>query len=199
MNKLISGAILIGLQPLLFNVSFAEFNIMTVDVGTLYDSYYKTKETADKLQARMDTAKAQLEEMMVAGEVEVEAYKTMMEQAENPALSDSARSEAEQDANVQMEKIRTMQQEVAMFRQSTNNQLTQQQSTQRQFMLEEIKTVILDVSQQKGVDLVLDTSTGVIAGLPPVLYANPDWDYTDEVLEVLNADAPVETAEAPAN
>ena len=55
-----------------------------------------------------------------------------------------------------MEKIRTMQQEVQMFRQSTNNQLSQQQSTQRQFMLEEIKTVILEVAQEKGVDLVFD-------------------------------------------
>lgn len=199
MNKFISGAVLFGMHSFLLNVSFAQLNIMTVDVGTLYDGYYKTKESADKLQTRMDTAKAQMDEMMAAGEVEVEAYQTMIEQAQNPALSDSARSEAERDANTQMEKIRTMQQEVNMFRQSTNNQLTQQQSTQRQFMLEEIKTVILEVSQQRDVDLVLDTSTGVIAGLPPVLYANPDWDHTDDVLEVLNADAPLETAEAPAN
>ena len=172
---------------------------MTVDVGTLYDGYYKTKESTEKLQARMDTAKAQLDEMIASGEVEVESYKTMVEQAQNPALSDSARSEAENDADLQMEKIRTMQQEVTMFRQSTQNQLAQQQTTQRQFMLEEIKTVILEVSQQKQVDLVFDTSSGVIAGLPPVLYANPAWDSTNEVLEVLNADAPVEPAETSGN
>ena len=137
--------------------------------------------------------------MIASGEVEVEAYKTMVEQAQNPALSDTARAEAEKDADLQMEKIRNMQQEVQMFRQSTNNQLTQQQGTQRQFMLEEIKTVILEVAKQKGVDLVFDTSTGVNAGLPSVIYANPAWDSTEEVLAVLNADAPPPSNEESAN
>ena len=86
-----------------------------------------------------------------------------------------------------------------MFRQSTNSQLSQQQATQRQFMLEEIKTVILEVAQQKGADLVFDISTGTNIGLPSVIYANPAWDTTDEVLDVLNADAPVAPANEPAN
>ena len=199
MRKFVLSIILLASQSLIFSQVSAQLSIMTVDVGTLYEGYYKTKEATEKLQGRFDTAKAQLDEMIASGEVEVEAYKTMVEQAQNPALSDTARTEAEKDADLQMEKIRTMQQEVQMFRQSTNNQLTQQQGTQRQFMLEEIKTIILEVAQQKGVDLVFDTSSGVNAGLPSVIYANPDWDSTDEVLAVLNADAPPPSDDAPAN
>ncbi len=199
MRKFVLSIILLASQSLIFSQVSAQLSIMTVDVGTLYEGYYKTKEATEKLQGRFDTAKAQLDEMIASGEVEVEAYKTMVEQAQNPALSDTARAEAEKDADLQMEKIRTMQQEVQMFRQSTNNQLTQQQGTQRQFMLEEIKTIILEVAQQKGVDLVFDTSSGVNAGLPSVIYANPDWDSTDEVLAVLNADAPPPSDDAPAN
>lgn len=190
MRKFGLSIILLASQSMIFSQISAQLSIMTVDVGTLYEGYYKTKEATEKLQGRFDTAKAQLDEMIASGEVEVEAYKTMVEQAQNPALSDSARAEAEKDADLQMEKIRTMQQEVQMFRQSTNNQLTQQQGTQRQFMLEEIKTIILEVAQQKSVDLVFDTSSGVNSGLPSVIYANPDWDSTAEVLAVLNADAP---------
>jgi Skp family chaperone for outer membrane proteins len=196
MKKFLLSALVLALQSFLFNQVSAEYSIMTVDVSTLYDNYYKTKEAGEKIQGRFDTAKAQLDEMIASGEVEVEAYKTMVEQAQNPVLSDTAREDAEQDADLQMEKIRTMQQEVQMFRQSTNNQLSQQQNTQRQFMLEEIKTVILEVAQEKGADLVFDVSTGVNVGLPSVIYANPAWDSTDDVLVVLNADAP---AEEPAN
>ena len=199
MKKLILSVILLTLQSALFNLASADYAIMTVDVGSLYDNYYKTKEANEKLQSRFDTAKSQLDEMIASGEVEVDAYKTMVEQAQNPALSDSARLDAEKDADLQMEKIRSMQQEVATFRQSTQSQLAQQQNTQRQFMLEEIKTVILDVAQQNEVDLVFDTSTGVNVGLAPVIYANPAWDSTAQVLEVLNADAPPEATATTGN
>jgi Skp family chaperone for outer membrane proteins len=199
MKKLILSVILLTLQSALFNLASADYAIMTVDVGSLYDNYYKTKEANEKLQSRFDTAKSQLDEMIASGEVEVDAYKTMVEQAQNPALSDSARLDAEKDADLQMEKIRSMQQEVATFRQSTQSQLAQQQNTQRQFMLEEIKTVILDVAQQNEVDLVFDTSTGVNVGLAPVIYANPAWDSTAQVLEALNADAPPEATATTGN
>lgn len=196
MKTSILGAFIFALTTTLFNAAHAEISVMTVDVATLYDNYYKAKEAVEKIQARFDTAKAQLDEMIANGDKEVEAYKTMVEQAQNPALSESARVEAEKDADLQMEKIRSMQQEVQMFQQSTRNQLAQQQNTQRQFMLEEIKTVVLEVAQRKKVDLVFDTSTGFTVGLPPVIFANPAWDSTQEVLEVLNADAPPPSATA---
>ncbi|QXD23701.1 OmpH family outer membrane protein [Opitutia bacterium ISCC 51] len=199
MKTFLLSVALVALPFALVQQAVAEHSIMTIDVATLYDNYYKTKEAGDKIQGRFDTAKAQLDEMIASGETEVEAYKTMIEQAQNPALSDEARIEAEKDADLQMEKIRSMQQEVQMFRQSTNSQLSQQQATQRQFMLEEIKTVILEVAQQKGADLVFDISTGTNIGLPSVIYANPAWDTTDEVLDVLNADAPVAPVDEPAN
>ena len=190
MKKLILSFILIVSQCMVLSQVSAELSIITVDVSRLYEGYYKTKEATDKLQGRFDTAKAQLDEMMAAGDVEVKAYQTMLEQAQNPALSDSARKDAEDDANLQMEKIRSLQQDVQTFQKSTQNQLAQQQATQRQFMLEEIKTVILEVAQDRNADLVFDISTGINVGLPSVIYANPTWDSTDDVLEALNADAP---------
>ena len=190
MKKIVLSFILIVSQALIFNQVSAEYSIITVDVSRLYEGYYKTKEATDKLQGRYDTAKAQLDEMMASGDVEVKAYQTMLEQAQNPALSDSARKDAEDDANLQMEKIRSLQQDVQTFQNSTQNQLAQQQATQRQFMLEEIKTVILEIAQDRKADLVFDISTEINVGLPSVIYANPAWDSTEDVLEVLNADAP---------
>ena len=190
MKKIVLSFILIVSQALIFNQASAEYSIITVDVSRLYEGYYKTKEATDKLQGRYDTAKAQLDEMMASGDVEVKAYQTMLEQAQNPALSDSARKDAEDDANLQMERIRSLQQDVQTFQKSTQNQLAQQQATQRQFMLEEIKTVILEIAQDRKADLVFDISTGINVGLPSVIYANPAWDSTEDVLEVLNADAP---------
>ena len=199
MRKLVTSSIMMAAQVFFIQTGSAELSVMTVDVGILYDGYYKTNEADEKLKGRMETAKAQLEEMNASLEAEIENYKTMLEQAENPVLSDEARKEAENDANLQLEKIRQMQQEVRLYQQDTQNQLSQQQTTQRQFMLEEIKTVVLEVANQKGVDLVFDTSPRVSLGLPSVLFANPIWDATKDVLAILNADAPLPAEVTPAD
>ncbi len=199
MRKLVTSFIMMAAQVFFIQTGSAELSVMTVDVGILYDGYYKTNEADEKLKSRMETAKAQLEEMNASLEAEIENYKTMLEQAENPVLSDEARKEAENDANLQLEKIRQMQQEVRLYQQNTQNQLSQQQTTQRQFMLEEIKTVVLEVANQKGVDLVFDTSPRVSLGLPSVLFANPIWDATKDVLAILNADAPLPAEVTPAD
>ena len=178
---------------------WGELNIMTVDVGILYDNYYKTAEAEEKLKERMETAKGQIEEMTASMEAEIETYKALLEEAQNPVLSSGAQQKAENEANAQMEKIRQLQQDVRMFEQSTRNQLATQQNTQRQFMLEEIKTVVLEVANLKGADLVLDTSPAITVSLPSVLFANPTWDATKDVLTILNADAPIPAEVTPEN
>ncbi len=199
MRRLGATYIFFAAQVFFLPVAMAELNIMTVDVGILYDNYYKTNEAEEKLKARMDTAKGQLDEMNASLEAEIETYKTLLEEAQNPVLSEDAHRKAENEAHLQMEKIRQMQQEVRIFQQSTQNQLTTQQNTQRQFMLEEIKTVVLEVANEKEVDLVLDTSPAITVSLPSVLFANPIWDATKDVLAILNADAPIPAEVTPAN
>ncbi len=198
MMKFGATSIFLAAQVIFLPVAWAELNIMTVDVGILYDNYYKTNEAEEKLKARMDTAKGQLEEMNASLEAEIETYKTLLEEAQNPVLSEEAHRQAENEAHLHMEKIRQMQQDVRLFQQSTQNQLATQQNTQRQFMLEEIKTVVLEVANEKGVDLVLDTSPAITVSLPSVLFANPTWDATKDVLAILNADAPIPAEVTPA-
>ena len=199
MRRLCVTSIFLAAQGLFVPFGWAELNIMTVDIGILYDNYYKTNEAEEKLKVRMETAKGQLDEMNASLEAEIETYKTLLEEAQNPVLSDEAHRKAENEAHLQMEKIRQMQQDVRVFQQSTQNQLAKQQNTQRQFMLEEIKTVILEVANQKGADLVLDTTPAITVSLPSVLFANPTWDATKDVLAILNADAPIPAEVTPAD
>ncbi len=198
MKKILTAALAFTLQFGIINSAFAEIEIITVDIVKLYEGYYKTVEANTKLQNRFAEAKTQMDTLVVAGEAEVETYKTMFEQAQNPALSDAAREEAEKDADNQMQKIQQIQQEIQYFRQNTQNQLATSQNSNRQFMLEEIKTIVHDVAISKGADLAFDTSSGMSVGLPSVLFANSSYDVTDEVMVILNADAPppVEETEA---
>lgn len=197
MRRVCATSIFLLAQVCVLTAVRGELNIMTVDVGILYDNYYRTNEAEEKLKERMETAKGQMDEMTASLEAEIETYKALLEEAQNPVLSDEAHRKAENEAHLQMEKIRQLQQDVRVFEQSTRNQLSTQQNTQRQFMLEEIKTVVLEVANEKGVDLVLDTSPTITVSLPSVLFANPTWDATKDVLAILNADAPIPAEVTP--
>ena len=55
-----------------------------------------------------------------------------------------------------------------------------------------IKKVVLIVAEKKGATLVLDTAGTSLLGIPNVLYSNPGWDITDDVLGKINENAPSE-------
>ena len=58
--------------------------------------------------------------------------------------------------------------------------------------MDEIKKVALEVADENGRNFVLDSSGITAVGVPVILYSDPKWDITDEVLEKINADAPEE-------
>ena len=65
MNKLIVTLIL---SSTFAGASFAqEIKIITVDMGTLYSGYYKTKEANEKLKGSIDQAQTQAEELLGEG------------------------------------------------------------------------------------------------------------------------------------
>ena len=81
MRKFVLSIILLASQSLIFSQVSAQLSIMTVDVGTLYEGYYKTKEATEKLQGRFDTAKAQLDEMIASGDCLVPCTRCFVEVA----------------------------------------------------------------------------------------------------------------------
>ena len=64
--------------------------ILVVDMAKLYDSHYKTDEQNAKLRADEQKAQEEIEKMNKDGNVLVDEYKGLSEQANNPSLTDAA-------------------------------------------------------------------------------------------------------------
>ena len=75
--------------------------ILVVDMAKLYDSHYKTEEHNAKLRADEQKAQEEIEKMNKDGNVLVEEYKGLSEQANNPSLTDAAKAKAEAEAMCQ--------------------------------------------------------------------------------------------------
>jgi outer membrane protein len=169
-----------------------EIAIATVDMTRLYNEYYKTSEANSKLQGSVEKAKVEAEDLVKQGQELVDEYKEVLERSKNPALTEEAQAKAATDADGLLQGIREKEQEVQQFQLATQRSLQQRQRTYRDLFMDEIKKVALEVADDNGRNFVLDSSGITAVGVPVILYSDPKWDITDEVLEKINADAPEE-------
>lgn len=171
--------------------------ILVVDMAKLYDSHYKTLEQNAKLQADQDKAREEVDRMKKEGTQLVEEYKNLQEQSTNAALTAEAKSKAQNEAQKKMEEIQAKQNEINSFVQNTGQSLNQRLQAFRSVMLEEIGKVATEVAKRKGGTLLLDKSGPSLIGVPNVVYADPSFDITDEVMQEINKDRPANAPTAP--
>jgi outer membrane protein len=179
--------------------------ILIVDMAKLYDTHYKTVEQNAKIQADDQKAQEEVEKMNKEGNALVEEYKALNDQSNNPALSGEAKAKAQEAAQKKLESIQGKQREVQTFIQNTRNSLGQRLNTFRSLMLEEISKIATEVGKRKGATLLFDKAGPTGIGISNLIFADPAYDITEDVLKEINKDrpagavtAPVPSAKAPA-
>lgn len=197
MNPLKTFLTLIAISATALCASAQTAKIMVVDMARVYDSHYKTEEQNAKLRGDEQRAQEELEKLNAEGNVLVEQYKELSDQAKNPALSNEAKAKAEQDAQVKLEEIQRKQNEVQNFRVNTQRGLQQRIKNFRDILLEEISKIAVDLAKSRGATLLLDKSGPSLLGISNVLYADTGYDITDAVLAEVNKNRPAGSA-APA-
>lgn len=189
--KLLSIILLmLSMAALVVTAQTQEISIATVNVTRLYADYYKAKEANAKLEESVEKAKQEAEVLVKQGQELVEEYQEVVERAQNPALTEEAQQKAASESEVVRQQIVEKEQEVQQFQVATQRSLQQRQRTYRDLFLDEIMKVVLEVTQEKGRNLIIDSSGISGSGIPVVLGSNSAWDITEEVLERINADAP---------
>ncbi len=187
------GAAALGLsaQPVL--------KIATADMGKLLEGYYKTDEQMAKIRAEEQKAQTELERMSKELQQVVEQYKEAVDQSKSTLLTPEARAKAEADVAQRMEDIRRRQTDGQAFGTNAQRQIQQRVNTVRSLLLDEIGRKVTEIARNKGATLVVDRSGPTFLGIPAVLYVDPAFDITNEVLAEINKDRPATpVAAAPA-
>lgn len=172
--------------------------ILTVDMAKLYDNHYKTLEQNAKLTADKEKAEQEVERMNKEGNALVEEYKNLQEQSTNAALTAEAKAKAQNDAAKKLDEIQAKQNEIRSFIQNSGQSLNQRLQTFRSLMLEEISKVAVDVAKRHGASLLLDKAGPSLIGISNVIYSDPSYDITDEVMAEINKTRPAGAPTAPA-
>lgn len=159
--------------------------VATIDMDQLFEKYYKTEAEQSKLQEDQKKAKAQLDAMMKEREALVAEANALQEQVKNPVLSDEARKKAEADLQAKVGDIRGKEQEIQGTAQQAQ-QILQKRSMQfQQKTAEEISAVAAEIAKKKGATLVLNQGASAV-----VVYADPAFSITEDVLIEINKDRP---------
>ena len=160
----LSGSMALGVFLMLTTSAWAEdFKIAYVDMGKLFDNYERTKTSEAVLEKKGKQKESELEGR-------VNELKKLRENLE--LLNDRARQAKTREIEAKADELKR-------FRANTARDLRSERDDIAQQILQEIRTVVTDYGKANGFSMILDERT--------MLYGQPSYDATDEVLTLLNS------------
>lgn len=170
--------------------TLAEDRIATVDLREVFDGYWKTKQANAALKERGDEMEKELKGLVAGFESAKEEYQSLLESANDQAVSITERERRKQKADDQLKKLREDEQTIQQFQRQARTTIDEQQRRMRDNILEEVKATITSIAKSGSFTLVIDTAAETPNRTPVILYSsNPD-DLTEKVLSQMNATAP---------
>jgi len=175
-------ALTLGAQP--------EPKILVVDIAKVFDNDPAKQTEEVKLRADAEKAKTDMQNLVKEGNDLVDQYKNLADQSKNPALTPEARAKADDESKKKMDEINNKQNELTSFKQTVQRQFQERIQTIHNGIVGTINVAATNVAKRHGATLVLD-KTGISAfGAPSVIYSDPAYDITDEVIAEVNKDRP---------
>ncbi len=170
--------------------------IGTVDMQKAFKDYNKTKEAEVKINDAKNAAKKEYDDRAEAYKKALDEINNLNKQLESPALSADKKTGMAKERDDKIANIKSMEREISDFRQTRERQLQEQLMRMREGIVKEITDVVMEKVKAKSLDFVLDKSGISINGVPVVMYAPDNVDFTSEIIDTLNKPGPATASAA---
>src|SRR5499427_8591223 len=183
-----SLSILVTLTLALPVAAFAQGagKIGTVDMQRAFKEYNKTKDAEVRINDAKNAAKKEYDDRADAYKKALDEINNLNKQLESAALSADKKTAMAKDRDDKIANIKNMEREISDFRQTRERQLQEQLMRMREGIVKEITDVVMEKVKTKSLEFVLDKSGMSINGVPVVMYAPENVDFTNEIIETLN-------------
>jgi Skp family chaperone for outer membrane proteins len=172
--------------------ALAQTKIATVNLKTLFDSYWKTKQAQASIQDRatqLDKDDKSMKDDLKKGS---EEYQQLLSQANDQAISSDERDKRKQAATEKLKQLEERRTAIDQYERQAQATLNDQRQRMREKILVDIQGAVTTKAKSSGYALVIDIAAESISGTPSVVYHTDDNDLTDVVLKQLNAGAPID-------
>jgi len=196
MKKLLSLALLasLALPAAAFGQGALKFG--TVDMNRAFKEYTKTKDAEKKINEAKDAAKKEYDDRAEGYKKALDEINKLNQQLEAPALSADAKTQKAKERDEKISNIKNMEREINEFRQTRERQLQEQALRMREGIVSEITEVVMERVKANSLDLVFDKSGPSMNGIPVVMYARENAEFTTDIIAALNKPGRVSSAAA---
>lgn len=189
LKKLMTGIALVGL---LSGSAFAQSRVATVDLGKLFDNYWKTKVSRDDLKKRQDDIAKELKDMQDELQKAHDDYQKLSNDATEAAISNDERDRRKKLAEDKLKDMKDKETNIARYQQSSNIALEEMTQRMKTGLIKDIREAVNARAKMAGFALVIDSTARTANDTPIILFNAGDNDLTDQTLAQLNAAAPPE-------
>lgn len=183
------SALPILLLAVTFSVASASaqtLKVGTVDMKKVFESYYKTKDAEARINEARNSAKKELDDRMDVYNKGVAEVKKINEEIEKPELSKDAKEAKSKSRDEKIGELKNMEKEINEFRGTREKQLQEQSVRMRAGIVDEINKIVADKVKAENFQVVFDKSGPSLNGVPVVLYARDEYEFTNDVVTALN-------------
>jgi outer membrane protein len=199
MKKSLSTILALTLAFPIAALAQGTLKIGTVDMQRAFKEYNKTKEAEVKINDAKNSAKKEYDDRAEAYKKALDEINNLNKQLESPALSADKKTQTAKERDDKIANIKNMEREISDFRQTRERQLQEQLMRVREGIVKEITEVVMEKVKANHFDLVFDKSGMSINGVPFLLYAPDNVDFTNDIITVLNKPGRAASSTARAN
>jgi outer membrane protein len=199
MKKSLSTILALTLAFPIAALAQGTLKIGTVDMQRAFKEYNKTKEAEVKINDAKNAAKKEYDDRAESYKKALDEINNLNKQLESAALSSDKKSQTAKERDDKIANIKNMEREISDFRQTRERQLQEQLMRVREGIVKEITDVVMEKVKATRFDLVFDKSGMSINGVPFLLYAPENVDFTNDIIAVLNKPGRAASSTAKAN
>ena len=167
--------------------SAAQTKVATVDMGKLFNNYWKTKQAQSSLEGRLTELRKEVKDMAENLDKAQTEYKHLLDQANDPAISSDERDKRKQAAADKLKELGNSKNALDQFQRQADAQLADQKQRMTANLINEIRAAVADKAKAGGYNTVLNAATTEV-----LVYTDNSTDITASVLSQLNAGAPID-------
>src|SRR5206468_6447630 len=186
MKKLFSTILALILSSPIAGFAQGTLKIGTVDMQRAFKEYTKTKDAETKINDAKSAAKKEYDDRAEAYKKAIDEINSLNKQLDAPALTAEAKTQKAKERDDKIANIKKMEREINDFSQTRDRQLQEQLMRMREGIVKEITDVVVEKVKTNNMDFVFDKSGVSLNGVPIVMYAPPNVDFTNDIIAVLN-------------
>ena len=179
-------------------VSYGQGKIATVDMNRAFKEYNKTKDAETKINDAKNAAKKEYDDRADGYKKALDEINNLNKQLDSTALSADKKTSLAKERDDKIANIKNMEREINEFRQTRERQLQEQALRMREGIVKEITDVVMEKVKANNIDFVFDKSGMSLNGVPIVMYAKENVDFTNDIVGVLNKPGRAASVEKPA-